>query len=63
MIYIIATDNTPLMPLNPPRDDYRYDLGLHEGISDLYCIPDSSTKHDISSTDQKELVDSIDKEE
>ncbi|XP_061402565.1 transcription factor E2F2 [Musca vetustissima] len=32
-------ENPPLMPLNPPQNDYHFDLSQDEGICELYDIP------------------------
>uniref|UniRef100_A0A1I8NJP5 Retrotransposon gag domain-containing protein n=1 Tax=Musca domestica TaxID=7370 RepID=A0A1I8NJP5_MUSDO len=32
-------ENAPLMPLNPPQNDYNFDLSQDEGICELYDIP------------------------
>lgn len=37
--YFPFTENPPLLPLNPPQNDYNFVLSSDEGICDLYDIP------------------------
>lgn len=38
-VFFRFAENAPLMPLNPPQNDYNFDLSQDEGICELYDIP------------------------
>ncbi|GBP98366.1 Transcription factor E2F2, partial [Eumeta japonica] len=48
-------ENPPLMPLNPPHNDYNFVLSPDEGICELYEVPSSPGKSQVKSMTQEKM--------